>query len=391
VVITGKVLKNYLFLGTLKGCFRINLDGLTDIYKTKTSIKITKISVNNQIHDKQNYQWGFYNSTNLKLPFDRNNVSISFAALGIENNDNTSNRYKLVQSGKEKWSNWSNAKTINFSFIPSGIYKLILETRNLSTGQIRQFRLLKITIDQPFWKTWTFIISVVLITALLLFLVYKARIKSIKLQESSKRNTVKRIAETKMEALQSQMNPHFIFNAMNSIQNFVIDNKTDDALWYIGEFSKLIRQTLEFSSKQTVCLQDEIIYLKRYIELENLRRNKKVDYSIVIADTIEPNSAEIPPLLIQPIVENVFIHAFDKESIEPKISIEFSMQNGNILCKITDNGKGIDSNKLDSKKSKGIKLVDERIRLIAETDEKKIEIQLNKNGGTIINMTIPLR
>ena len=391
VVITGKVLKNYLFLGTLKGCFKINLDGLTDINKSKSYIKITKISVNNQVYDIQNYQWGFYNSTNLKLPFNRNNLSISFSELGIENNDNSYHRYKLVQFGNEKWSNWSNSNTINFSFIPSGVYELILETRNLSTGQIRRFRLIKITVDPPFWKTWTFIISAFLIAALLLYLIYTARIKRIKEQERSKRNTVKRIAETKMEALQSQMNPHFIFNAMNSIQNFVIDNKTDDALWYIGEFSKLIRQTLEFSSKQTVSLQDELIYLKRYIELENLRRNKKVDYSIVFAETIELNSTEIPPLLIQPIVENVFIHAFDKDSIEPKISIEFSLINGNILCQIIDNGKGIDSNKLEAKKSKGIKLVDERIRLIAETDEKKIEIQPNKNGGTIINMTIPLR
>jgi ligand-binding sensor domain-containing protein len=391
VVITGKILNNYLFLGTLKGCFKINLNGLTDINKSKTSIKITKIRVNNQLYDKQKYQWGFFNSTNLKLPFDRNNVSISFAELGTENKDNSSNRYKLVQFGNEKWSNWSNTNTINFSFIPSGIYKLILETRNLSTGQIRQSRLLKITIDPPFWKTWAFVISAILITAFLLFLIYTARIKSIKEQERSKRNTVKRIAETKMEALQSQMNPHFIFNAMNSIQNFVIDNKTDDALWYIGEFSKLIRQTLEFSSKQTVCLQDEIIYLKRYIELENLRRNTKVSYTIVIAYSIEPHLIEIPPLLIQPIVENVFIHAFDKDSINPKISIEFSIRNGNILCQIIDNGKGIDSNKLEAKKSKGIKLVDERIRLIAETNEKKIEIRPNKNGGTILNMTIPLR
>ena len=95
----------------------------------------------------------------------------------------------------------------------------------------------------------------------------KQKINKIK----NKAKLEKRIAETKLQALQSQMNPHFVFNAMNSIQNFVIDNQTDEALSYIGEFSKLIRQTLNFSSRTTIRLEEEITYLKRYIELENLR------------------------------------------------------------------------------------------------------------------------
>jgi sensor histidine kinase YesM len=102
------------------------------------------------------------------------------------------------------------------------------------------------------------------------------------------------------------------------------------------------------------------------------------------------NSIEIPPLLIQPIVENVFIHAFDSQSKDPKIEIEFVCKNEIIICSIIDNGKGFIKD-LETKQSKGIKLVDERIRLLTGADKKMIQILSNPAGGTIIILTIPLR
>ena len=243
-----------------------------------------------------------------------------------------------------------------------------------------------ITVFPPFWETWWFVGLIV--TFLIIVLIIYIRIKITQIKNKAKLD--KRIAETKLQALQSQMNPHFVFNAMNSIQNFVIDNQTDEALKYIGEFSKLIRQTLEFSSKQSVMISDEIAYLERYIALENLRRNKKVEFVISTHLNDVTHTIEIPPLLIQPIVENVFIHAFDSQSKDPKIEIEFICKNDEIICRIIDNGKGF-LKESNSKESKGIQLVDERIRLLTGADKKMIQILPNPTGGTIIILTIPQR
>jgi LytS/YehU family sensor histidine kinase len=121
-----------------------------------------------------------------------------------------------------------------------------------------------------------------------------------------------------------------------------------------------------------------------------LRRNKQVECVISKQISVTTNTIEIPPLLIQPIVENVFIHAFDSQSKDPKIEIEFICKNDEIICTIIDNGKGF-LKESNSKQSKGIQLVDERIRLLTGADKKMIQILPNPTGGTIIILTIPQR
>jgi hypothetical protein len=359
--------------------------------KTVPKIEIIGIEVNYQVFDESNYQWGFYQSDALKLKHNMNNLSVSFDVLGADDLNDFVTRYKLTQSGNEKWSNWSTSKSINVSFIPAGDYQLQLQTRNLLTGQITKVDILGIIVEPPFWQTWAFIVISVIILILLMVLFYKSKVNKIKQQELAKSEAIKRLAETKMEALQSQMNPHFIFNAMNSIQNFVIDNQTDDALWYIGEFSKLIRQTLDFSSRKIVRLEEEIEYLQRYIDLENLRRNLKVKYQIKVAENIDQGDLEIPPMLIQPIVENVFVHAFDSSILKPTLTIDFHFNDENVMCIIKDNGKGLDPNVIISTNSKGIRLTEERINLIEINQLKNVIVDSNSSGGTCVTLKIPLR
>ena len=188
-----------------------------------------------------------------------------------------------------------------------------------------------------------------------------------------------------MEALQSQMNPHFIFNAMNSIQNFIIDKNTNEALMYMGEFSKLIRKTLENSSKPLISLQDEINYLKSYIKLENMRLKNKVATTFQVDDAIDLDNTEIPPMLIQPFIENVFIHAFDSNSLNPTLQIHISQKSSHILFEIKDNGKGITNDGLVKiGASRGIKLVKERIDLFQTDITEPVKIDSMPNQGTTI-------
>ena len=242
---------------------------------------------------------------------------------------------------------------------------------------------MSITIHPPFWQTGWFIGLIFLVLVLGIYLYVKRKIKNIK----HKAELEKRIAETKLQALQSQMNPHFVFNAMNSIQNFVIDNQTDDALWYMGEFSKLMRQTLDFSSKTTIRLEEEIDYLKRYIELENLRRKYKIKYSIIIDKAIDTQEILIPPMLIEPLVENIFVHAFDNTTKEGKFDIGFKLIEDKLICTITDNGKGFDKR---LKTSKGLKLIEERLRLLENSLPSKLNIE-KLEKGTLVQLDITLR
>jgi LytS/YehU family sensor histidine kinase len=170
----------------------------------------------------------------------------------------------------------------------------------------------------------------------------------------------------------------------------VIDNQIDEALKYIGEFSKLIRQTLHFSSRTRIRLEEEIDFLHRYMELDNLRRNNKVNARISAADHLDLSELEIPPMLLQPLIENVFIHAFDSQSKDPKVDIKLDGKTDELICKISDNGKGFQK-ETNAKQSKGIKLVDERIRLLTGSVEKMVQILANPDGGTVIILTIPLR
>lgn len=191
-----------------------------------------------------------------------------------------------------------------------------------------------------------------------------------------------------MEALQSQMNPHFIFNAMNSIQNFIIDNDIDNSLKYMGEFSKLIRKTLHNSSLQYISLAEEISYLKTYIELEKLRFETEVTTTIT-ADDLAIDTIGVPPMLLQPIIENVFKHAFDSNSKNPKLTINFTQNNGSLVCEVIDNGKGVDYNN-SNKQSKGTKLIEERLQLFNHSSSNSFSTVSIPLKGTIVTITLKI-
>jgi LytS/YehU family sensor histidine kinase len=247
---------------------------------------------------------------------------------------------------------------------PYGKYKILLEGKNIGSGEVFQSRTIDLVIIPPFYRTWWFFICNTLLIVIIGVIIYKKRIHIVEKRERAKATIQKRLAETKMEALQSQMNPHFIFNAMNSIQNYIIDNKTDNALMYMGEFSKLIRQTLNNSSQQRIALKDELHYLKSYFALENMRFKNRIKLNLEIDTNLDLFEIEVPPMLIQPFIENVFVHAFDFDSKNPTLTISMKQIENFLLCEIKDNGKGIDSENLNKlHTSKGIKLAKERIAL----------------------------
>jgi len=241
-----------------------------------------------------------------------------------------------------------------------------------------------------------------LITALLSIAVlallwsrHKNKIKTDKLlKEAMKSSFDKKLAASELQALRAQMNPHFLFNCLNSINSFIIKNEQEKASEYLSKFSKLIRKVLSNSKETKVTLANELEALELYIELEALRFNNKFEYKINLPENVEADYLEIPPLIIQPYVENSIWHGLlhKKEGVG-KISISIVQKQNLLICTIEDNGVGRDasanlkSKSAEKRKSFGMSITKERLKYInhknKETTHVVVEDLKNKEGKPI--------
>nr|WP_315193440.1 histidine kinase [uncultured Flavobacterium sp.] len=380
-----------LTMGTQNGYFEFDFKNYISTKNTSRNIKITGIEVNFEAINQNRFKWLGYDSDKIVLPYNKNTISIGFELQNAQYPNKLEYRYRVIGLSNSNWSKWTKDKSINLTYLPNGSYKIRLETKDLFSGAVSSNDILNIVITPPFWKTWWFLLGSLVFVLICTYIIYVNRIRLVKKQERAKYEIQKRLSETKMEALQSQMNPHFIFNAMNSIQNYIIDNNIDDALMYMGEFSKLIRQTLDNSSKLRINLSDEIQYLQTYIKLENMRFQNQIAFELIIDEELDLFETEIPPMLIQPFIENVFVHAFDSHSVNPKLILSFKQQDNYIFCEVIDNGKGMMSGNLNKlHTSKGIDLAKERITLFQKDNENPINISSNPNEGTIVVLKLKM-
>lgn len=383
-VTTSQIFESKLWLGTKKGYYTIDLQRLVAKQLTVSEIGIAKIAINNVPISSSNYNWFRYNSKELDCDYQHNSFSIDFVPKGHPFPNKLKFRYRLKNS--DRWSPYSEKTNLFLPYLPFGKYTVEVEVFDSNAGKSTVFQLLNIHISPPFWLSWWFItLSLLLVSGIVSFLVLRYKRKA-----KEKAIIQRRIAETKLEALLSQMNPHFTFNAMNAIQDYIISNDVDNSLVYIGEFAKLMRKTLENSSKQTISIAEEIEYLQSYITIENMRFDNRIDCKFQIAPEVDVDSCEIPTMLLQPFVENVFVHAFDKTYASPSLVISFSMAAEDILeCKIIDNGKGfVESNRHKNRPSKGIHLAKERLALLEGANENAVTIQHDKNKGTTVRIRL---
>ena len=213
----------------------------------------------------------------------------------------------------------------------------------------------------------------------------------------------KELAEYEQKALHLQMNPHFVFNCLGSISSFIVQNGTETAVKYLAKFSKLMRLTLEYSKESLIPIDKEIESLQNYLELEQLRFNQKFDFKIHKAFDIEDDTA-LPPLLLQPFVENAIIHGLIPKKEKGSISIKFSLENESLICAIEDNGIGFNKSKeikeslVSVHKSMALDITKKRLEMMeASTSQKaNVEIEEHKNNqgeilGTKVVLNLPLQ
>ncbi len=229
---------------------------------------------------------------------------------------------------------------------------------------------------------------VLLIAAILIF---QLRLRHIKSQNENS------LLEQKL--LRSQMTPHFIFNSLSVLQGMILNKEDQKASLYLSKFSKLLRVTLESSREKMTPLSQEIIALENYVAIQNIESNQSFTFTIRVADTIHSGNILIPPMLIQPFVENAIEHAFTPDHREKKIEVEFSFPDNQLICTITDNGIGVQEKKnrsVNSKKSLATSISKERIQLLARELKTEGSIQIvdrksNNENGTQVTLVIPYK
>ncbi len=204
----------------------------------------------------------------------------------------------------------------------------------------------------------------------------------------------------KLKALKAQMNPHFMFNSLNSIQYYILENDSKSAVKYLSKFSNLIRLILEESDVELGQLRNELNMLQLYLELEQVRLENKFDFEITISKSINIDQTMVPSLLIQPIVENSVWHGITNKKEKGFISVDFIMEKGVLICTVTDNGIGRKKaseykKSTQFRKSMGMSISRERLNLLHSKVQKDVKINifdLEENGiatGTKVVIKIP--
>ncbi|MEO8146499.1 MAG: tetratricopeptide repeat protein [Bacteroidia bacterium] len=207
----------------------------------------------------------------------------------------------------------------------------------------------------------------------------------------------KQVSEVEMTALRSQMNPHFIFNSLHSINNYVLNNDKKNASDYLGKFSKLMRLILENSREQEVPLEKDLLTLELYMELEAMRFENKFSYKIEVADDLDPENTLVPPMILQPFVENSILHGLQHKESEGKIVISVKKENDMIVCTVEDNGVGREKamemkEKTSTHKgeSLGMKITNARIDIINKIKKAKASVNLTDlSEGMRVEVKLP--
>ena len=383
-LLSAEVTENVLSIGSTFGYYTLNLDDISQPKALVNVLMLENVIINNTKVASGNIS----NNTRLELSHNENTILLNFSTNAHPYPHKLSYQYKL--NPEEEWSSPASKTEIFLPFLPPNNYDVSLRVLDKSTGIYYDQALLSLLIHPPYWKTWWFALLILTAILLTVFINYKIKIRQHKHFQEQKGLLQKRFEETKMEALLAQMNPHFIFNAMNSIQNYIMDSDIDNASIFLGDFSKLIRLNLDHCTKPRILLIEEIEYLQSYIRVENTRFNNAIKVIMEIDPAIDLYDVEIPTMLLQTFVENVFVHAFPNSVKDPTLTVSFKMLSETKLqCKIEDNGIGFSANSTNKlHQSKGVTLVKERLSLLGYTLDDAVQITSIKNKGTIVIIQI---
>lgn len=380
-----------IWFGTVYGLVKYNpSEYIENTAESKISITGIRLYYTDTILQNQTHL--SYNSNN--ITFHYNGISLTNPAKVL---------YSHILDGFDKnWSPPAKERFSTYSNLPPGTYTFKVISSNNEGVWDTNPATFTFTIDRPFWKTPAFLIGLIIVITTGLIFSIRYRINNIKSKEKRKTELNKKIAHLESQALRAQMNPHFIFNTLSSIQHYISNNDTDAALKYLSKFAKLMRKIMDNSKLKLISVGEELNALELYLELEVMRFNHKFEYSINVDKTIDQNYDRIPSMLIQPYVENSIIHGLLPKDGEGRIIIDLQRQGETILCTIEDNGIGREQskefkkNRVQQHKSMGMSITQERLDVLNSSLKSNLNaeiIDLYDNGkpaGTKVRLVIPL-
>lgn len=278
-----------------------------------------------------------------------------------------------------------------------GEYNLELSCLNAQNDWTKSTVLASFTVEKIIFLRWYFILMYVCITCGIFYIVLKYTIRSV----NRKNDLLNRMVELERMALAAQMNPHFIFNSLNSIHSFLLYEENESAEKYLLRFARLIRQTLANSRVPYITIKEEYETLKNYILLENMRFKNKFDFEIECDFNQLPLNPCVPPMLIQPYVENAILHGLVKRSIGGKLVLKFYLEEGLLKVSIEDNGIGYAESKKDKTDSKhksyGTQITEERLKSFQNKNKEGYRVSITHANetdsefpGTRVTLTIPI-
>lgn len=318
----------------------------------------------------------------LSLSHRQNDVSIDFTGINFFDGDRNTYRYRL-DGGDDTWVEAGASKSATYLNLAPGKYTFRVQAANGDGLWSTTDATLEITVHPPFWATWTFRFCTL---GLLLgggYWFAQRRIRELHRRETEKANIRQQLADLEVKALRAQMNPHFIFNALNSVQNFMLKNNVREASRYLSKFARLMRLILENSENQYVVLAREVELLRYYTELEALRFNQRFQFDIEIDSKIDPEKTSIPGMLIQPHLENAIWHGLMHKDGPGHVRVRF-LQNGpaSLRCEIEDDGIGrarardIEKDRPTRHRSAGVTNIRQRLELLNARLEDDIHLEI---------------
>ena len=279
------------------------------------------------------------NIKSLVFDYHQKIIEIELLALHLTAPQSNTYSYRIATISKD-WIDLGRKRTITLANASPGHYKIEVKAANSDGIWSSPKELISININPPYWRTWWFIASSVLLLLFLLALIYKNRTGQIRKEERLKSDFEKRIAQLEMKALRAQMNPHFLFNSLNSIKSLISAGESEKATEYVTRFSQLIRQVLSNSEQPLVRLEEDLEALRLYLTIERLRF-QNFEFEIQVDEDVNTDFVEVPPLLLQPYVENAIWHGLmHKTNGEKKVIVGIRRDDDFLVMQVADNGIG---------------------------------------------------
>lgn len=328
------------------------------------------------------------------LSFLNSRLEIDFMSLYYSNPDGIEYYYKLAGFDND-WISSQSQNTAIYPRLSPGTYTFMVRAADEFGNWVNTSEELIVVVSPPIWQRWWFLATSILLVSGLIFVLFRYRTREIE------RLYKLQLVDSELAALRSQMNPHFIFNSLNSIQYFILQKEPKEAYTYLSKFASLMRKILQNSRLRYITVADEVEGLNLYLEMEKMRMDNNLDFSVTTQNMDNIEDTNIPTMLIQPFVENSIVHGLLPKEDNRTLRVVISKEKNHLNCTITDNGIGREASKVMNAKrsskhtSAGMSLTQKRLKILSEGKgnfDVKITDVNDEDGstGTEVNLIVPI-